>query len=126
MLVNVLLVALGGFFGAIARYYVTQTLTKNFSGTFPHATLFVNSLGTYVFGLFVGFQISSTLNLLFGVGFLGAFTTFSAINVELFRFQQEKNWVFFVNYAFLTYLFGVVLAVAGFMTASLMMELKML
>lgn len=122
---NLLLVALGGFFGAIARYFVVRTLTKNFRGTFPHATLFVNSLGTYVFGFLVGIQISSTFNLLLGVGFFGAFTTFSTINVELLTLMREKNGVFFANYAILTYMFGIVLAVAGFMTASLLLELKM-
>lgn len=124
-MMNILLVAVGGFFGAIARYYVTRSLTKNFSGTFPHATLFVNVLGSFVLGVMLGFQVSTTVNLLFGVGFLGAFTTFSTINAELVTFKQEKNWVFFTNYIVLTYLFGIVIAFAGFMTSSLMLELKM-
>lgn len=126
MLDEIFLVAIGGFFGAVARYYVTRALTKNFRGTFPHATLFVNVLGTYVFGFLVGIQMSATFNLLLGIGFFGAFTTFSTINVELVKFMREKNWVFFINYAVLTYLFGIVLARAGFMTASLLLELKML
>jgi len=126
MIENLLLVAIGGFFGAIARYYVVRSLTKNFRGTFPHATLFVNSLGAYVFGFLVGIEISSAFNLLIGVGFFGAFTTFSTINAELVTFMREKNWVFFANYAILTYMFGIVLAAAGFMTASLFLELKML
>jgi len=123
---NLLFVALGGFFGAIARYFVVRSLTKNFHGTFPHATLFVNALGAYVFGLLAGIEISSTFNLLIGVGFFGAFTTFSTINAELLTLMREKNWVFFANYAILTYTFGIVLAAAGFMTASLFLELKML
>lgn len=124
-MMNILLVAVGGFFGAIARYSVTRSLTKNFSGSFPHATLFVNGLGSFVLGAMIGFQVSTTTNLLFGVGFLGAFTTFSTINAELVTFKHEKNWVFFTNYVVLTYLFGITIAFAGFMTSSLMLELKM-
>lgn len=124
-MMNMFLVAIGGFFGAIARYSVTRALTRNFTGTFPHATLFVNGLGSFLLGIMLGFQITSTANLLFAVGFLGAFTTFSAINGELLALKQDKNWVFFANYAVLTYLFGIVIAFAGFLTSSLMLELHM-
>ncbi len=124
MTINLLLVAIGGFFGATVRYSVTRSLTKNFTGRFPHATLFVNLLGSYVFGACIGFQISTSVNLLFGVGFLGAFTTFSTLKLELVKLKNEKNWVFFTNYFVLTYLFGISLAFAGVMSASLIMELK--
>lgn len=124
MTMNVLFVAIGGFFGAMARYTVTRSMTKKFSGTFPHATLFVNLLGSFILGLMLGFQVSTTMNLLLAVGFLGAFTTFSTINLELLKFINEKNWVFFTNYIGLTYLFGIVVAFAGFTTASLLMELS--
>lgn len=122
---NILLVAIGGFFGTIARYSVTRSLTRNFSGTFPHATFFVNGLGSFLFGVMFGLHISTTINLLFGVGFLGAFTTFATINAELVQFKQERNWVFFLNYMIVTYLFGIAVAFAGFMSSSLMLELKL-
>lgn len=125
MIANIFLVALGGFLGAMARYRLTYALTKNFSGTFPHATLFVNGLGSFILGVMLGLQVSTTLNVLLAIGFLGSFTTFSTINAELVRFKNEKNWVFFTNYIVLTYLFGIVIAFAGFMTSSLMIELQM-
>lgn len=124
MIMDYLLVAIGGCLGAVARYQVSNALTKNFKGTFPHATLFINLLGSYVLGFLVSFQISSTVNLLIGIGFLGAFTTFSTLKLELLNLLNEGNWVYFTNYFVLTYLFGIALAYAGFMSASLIHDLS--
>ncbi len=92
---KILLIGLGGFTGAVARYYVSQGGALNLFGSkFPYGTMIVNVLGSFLLGaLFVySFEkivISENMRLLLAVGgFLGAFTTFSTFSVEaltLFR-----------------------------------------
>lgn len=123
MIVNVLLVALGGAFGALTRHSISVWLEKYRVGSFPHATLIINIMGAYAFGFIIGYEVKTLILLLLGVGFLGAFSTFSTLNYELLQLAKEKNWVFFCNYFVLTYLFGIAIAFAGFMSASLLKEL---
>lgn len=86
---TILWVGLGGFFGAISRY-IFYFLTKiSFpTANFPIATLIINTSGCFIAGLLSGWfsrkgiSTDHALNLIFSIGFLGAFTTFSAFSVE--------------------------------------------
>lgn len=84
---NLFLVGLGGALGAMLRY---GTYTAVGSGA--QATVMVNLLGSLVFGLIMGWFTSRDLPgeagyyLFFGVGLLGAFTTFSAFSRETVHF----------------------------------------
>ena len=52
---NLAVVALGGAFGSIARYYLSNSTLKHFIFfDIPFAILFVNILGSFVFGVFMG------------------------------------------------------------------------
>ena len=84
---NYLLVAVGGALGAIARYATVIALQATTRGNFPIGTLTVNALGCFVAGiLFVvcGERLvdGSMLRAFLMMGFLGAYTTFSAFSVE--------------------------------------------
>lgn len=95
---QVLLVGLGGFVGAIARFlfgsYV-QSLTRTLG--FPYGTLVVNLLGCLLIGFLFHLPalhrtLDSEARLLLITGFLGAFTTFSTFGNETLRlFQQEHT-----------------------------------
>ena len=77
------LVAMGGFAGATARYGVELALPT----VFPWGTLAVNVVGSFVLGiLFYEAQLlgrlSPKMRLLAGTGFLSSFTTYSTFAVE--------------------------------------------
>ncbi|TDM39877.1 CrcB family protein [Macrococcoides goetzii] len=81
------------------RYYISQKM----NGRFPYGTLFINLLGALLLGIVARNDITTML--LLGTGFLGAFTTFSTLNVEIVKlYPTNKNWCIF--YIGTTYIFG--------------------
>lgn len=82
------LVAAGGAAGSLARYAVTSTVGT--PGDLPLGTLVVNVAGACALGVLLellalrGSDVGRrrTARLLLGTGFLGAFTTYSALAVE--------------------------------------------
>jgi fluoride exporter len=77
------LIASGGFIGAVLRYLIDQQI-PSLAGT-----LAVNFLGCIVMGMFMYESIyigkfSREMRIFFGVGIIGAFTTFSALAVQSF------------------------------------------
>ena len=87
---NILLIGLGGFLGAVSRYLVNEAVIKYIPTNFPIGILIVNILGCLVIGLVLGNSMASKDNLyyFFAVGFLGSFTTMSAFSyqsIELFN-----------------------------------------
>ncbi|MFL2722072.1 MAG: fluoride efflux transporter CrcB [Gammaproteobacteria bacterium] len=87
---NILLIGLGGFLGAISRYLLNEIVIKYMPTSFPTGILIVNILGCLVIGLVLGNSMISKDHLyyFFAVGFLGSFTTMSAFSyqvIELFN-----------------------------------------
>jgi CrcB protein len=82
-----ILIGLGGFAGAIARYLVDGVVAERVSGAFPWGTLVVNVSGSFVLGLL--FALSVDRAILAAevrgpvlIGFIGAYTTFSTYMLE--------------------------------------------
>ncbi|OES46265.1 fluoride efflux transporter CrcB [Domibacillus iocasae] len=86
-------VAIGGFFGAIARFWVSNQLNKK-TFPFPFGTLLVNVLGAFLLGLLIGSGAGEDSRLLFGTGFLGAFTTFSTWLFEVKEMDMKKAFFY--------------------------------
>jgi CrcB protein len=86
-----LLVALGGAIGSAARYGVGLAAARVFGAGLPWGTLLVNVIGGFAMGLLAA-RVGSAENarLLFGVGILGGFTTFSAFSIETVRLMQTQ------------------------------------
>lgn len=80
-------VSLGAIVGANARYLIGLWAAERFGVSFPYGTMIVNITGCFLIGVFnglgeIGLAISPNLRLLFTVGFLGAYTTFSSFGYE--------------------------------------------
>lgn len=97
---QVLLIGLGGFFGAISRYGLSglcQRLAFAEGRLFPFGTLAVNVLGCFLLGLVVQlseerFLVRPEIRLAVTIGFLGGFTTFSTFSFETFILLNDADW----------------------------------
>ena len=93
---DLLIVGLSGFVGSIARYCVYLWVGNRNFVSFPWATLFVNILGCLLIGV-IGTLIEQSVPyhrqlLLVGtIGFLGAFTTFSAFGFETLNLLRNQQ-----------------------------------
>lgn len=110
---SAIFVVIGGFFGAISRYWVGQFVNARLSSTFPTATLFVNLVGAFLLGLIVGSGIGSPWQRLLGTGFMGAFTTFSTFKLEIIKLHEKRNWLILISYLLISYVGGIALAFVG-------------
>jgi len=86
--VTVLLVAAGAAVGAPLRYLVDRFVQRRTGATFPWGTLTVNVTGSVLLGLLSAWP-DRTVSLLLGVGFCGAFTTYSTFGYETVRLAEE-------------------------------------
>ena len=115
----ILLVALGGMIGAVARFLGTAAAEKVFGDGFAYGTLVVNGVGCLGIGFLAGWGlILSDNNLhvrLFVItGMLGALTTFSTFGWETVQYLQDGRWqLAFVNIS-LNLLIGVAAVLGGF------------
>ena len=119
---KILSVAIGGAFGATARYLINISPLQNLFGKFPFPTFFINVLGSFLIGFFLIFltdKIAVNDNLRFAVmvGFLGAFTTFSTFELEIWNLIEEGFYTNAFLYLFLSVLLGFAGVVLGIWTA---------
>jgi CrcB protein len=110
---SIIWVGIGGFFGAVSRFGLSQWLGKKSKG-FPLATLAVNLLGSFLLGWMNGANIAKSWSLLLGTGFMGAFTTFSTFKWESVKMAKKKEWNKLIVYLGLSYTLGVLLAYLGY------------
>jgi len=110
-------VAAAGFLGAITRYEIGFLFADNGAGAFPWATLLINLTGSLLLGLLLGRAarrpISPWLREAAGTGFLGAYTTFSAFNGQLWQLLQHNAYTSAAIYACVSGAGGWLLASVG-------------
>lgn len=116
--VEYLFVAIGGAFGAISRFAVSNWVAEWLGSTLPYGTFVANITGA----LFLGFimtlateqaRVSSDMRLLIATGFIGAYTTFSTFTWESMQLLTHgRLWDGILNIA-LSLIVGLLAILAG-------------
>ena len=96
--VNLLLIAIGGGLGSVARYLLTVLVLRASDSLFPLGTFVVNFVGCAVFGGIVGaaqqrFVLMPDARTFVLVGFLGGLTTFSSYAYESVALLRDGQFV---------------------------------
>lgn len=118
-----LLVGVGGFLGANARYVVAKSVGNLVDARFPLGTFLINVSGSFLLGL-VGGLVSERLiphgdhiRLALGIGFIGAFTTFSTFEYETHALFEDGVWLTALTNIFLSLFAGLLAVRAGLVLA---------
>ena len=90
-------VFVAGALGATLRYLIDGIVQERWGQSFPLGTFAVNMSGALLLGLLTGFLLGHTsaplvLRYGAGVGFVGAYTTFSTLMFQSFRLLREGAW----------------------------------
>ncbi len=93
---TLLTIGCGGFLGAISRYLVSELVYTLFGTGMPYGTLTVNIVGSFLLGIMAqlalaGNFLATTTSPLLGIGFLGAFTTFSTFSVQTLELLESGS-----------------------------------
>ncbi len=87
------MVGIGGFLGAIARYMLGAYIGSHYGARFPYGTFVINMSGSFLIGFILAFLARTTASpywrYLIPIGFIGAYTTFSTFEYETLRAIQE-------------------------------------
>ena len=94
---NIFLICLGASLGALSRFYVSNLFLKSETTDIPIGILIVNILGCFLIGFFYNLMntdLEKIYTPLLFIGFLGAFTTFSAFTKETLELINSGNFFY--------------------------------
>ena len=118
-----LLVGLGGFIGANARFVVARFIGALVDTRFPLGTFVINVSGSFLLGVLGAVATqklmpnSESMRLALGVGFLGAFTTFSTFEFETHALIDDGSWLMATTNIFASLFVGLLAVRAGIVVA---------
>jgi fluoride exporter len=99
------LIAIGGALGSVARFWVGTTVAGRMGTRFPFGTLFVNISACLIIGLSVEIlsrhaNLNPSWRYLIPIGFIGAYSTFSTFEWEIFA--NLSNGAFWIAILYLS------------------------
>ncbi|WP_152391757.1 fluoride efflux transporter CrcB [Paenibacillus guangzhouensis] len=113
------IIGVGGVLGSISRFMLGTWVTSRTSSSYPFGTFVINVSGSFILGCLAAFhgqhEISEMLYAFFGIGFCGAYTTFSTFGVETIRLLERKRTAQAIIYVISSVVISIVVAGAGFL-----------
>jgi CrcB protein len=117
-----LFIAIGGALGAIARYAVGATIAERFHTRLPLGTLLVNITACFLIGLSIEYLnthvgINPAWRYMIPIGFIGAYSTFSTFEWEIWTNVTSGAFWVALSYLLLSLVLGFVAVGLGAATA---------
>ena len=96
---NILIIGIGGFLGAVTRYGLGLWIGQRWGRLFPLGTFVINVSGSFLIGFLMPllterFVLNPQWRLLLVVGFLGAYTTFSTFEYETGALLRDSEYLY--------------------------------
>jgi CrcB protein len=123
---QILLIALGGSLGAVARYGLSTLVYQLTSESFPWGTLVVNVSGSFLIGalveLFDSVLIAPPWRNFLTIGFVGAYTTFSTYSLETINLLRDAEFRLAAINVVASNIAGLLFAVLGIYSSRLLVK----
>lgn len=121
-----LFIALGGALGSIARFWVGSTVAGRLGTKFPYGTFVINITACIIIGFSLTFlgrhaEFSPAWRFLVPVGFVGAYSTFSTFEWEMFSSLQTGAFLIAGSYVVLSLILGLIGVWCGVLIAKAML-----
>lgn len=120
---RLLLIALFGAIGTLARYGLQGLVQIKMASTFPYGTLLINLTGCFFLGLIGQLTLNRILipaewRMAIAVGFFGGYTTFSSFGWETAKMLEAGEWLRATTYVAASVVLGLFLSAAGIRLAN--------
>lgn len=111
----VILIAAGGFLGAVCRFALGNFVQSKHRTAFPFGTFIINLTGAFLLGLLFAKNSQHPLVFYFcGTGFMGAYTTFSTFQLESNELMRKNKIFLALIYLCCSAIFGIIFAYLGY------------
>ena len=120
---RLILIAVFGAAGTLARYALQGVVQIRAGSTFPYGTLVINLTGCFLLGLIGQFTlnrmvVSPDWRMAISIGFFGGYTTFSSFGWETAKMLDDGEWLRATSYVTASVVAGLLLSVAGIRLAN--------
>ena len=117
-------IAVGGALGSLARFWVGSTISSRWGTKFPYGTFVVNITACLIIGFSLAFlgrraELNTVWRFLIPIGFIGAYSTFSAFEWETFTSLQTGAFFVATLYVVLSCFLGLLSVWCGVWIAKL-------
>jgi fluoride exporter len=115
-------VALGGALGSLARFWIGSAIGGRMGTRFPYGTFVINITACIIIGFVLTLlggrtELNPAWRFLIPIGFVGAYSTFSTFEWEIFSSLQAGAFVTGASYTVLSLVLGLAGVWGGVMIA---------